>query len=148
MERGKAACRLSRTRRVTWRTEPLKVLAAELAKLPYRVLNIKDAVHRLANKPSRPTSNVLNATELVNLHIWIGLNDVYSVKSINYFKHCAWSEAGIFSAGQSPLCISKGVFRINNGPQFVSVVSLYNKSSSQPHSPNWRPILILPCHYA
>jgi hypothetical protein len=64
----------------------LKVLAAELAKLPYRVLNIKDAVHGLADKPSRPTSNVLTATELVNLQICIGLNDFYSVKIINYIN--------------------------------------------------------------
>jgi hypothetical protein len=57
-------------------------------------------LHRLADKPSRPTSKVLSANGLVNLHICIGLNDFCWVKISNYIKRCAWYDARIFSAGQ------------------------------------------------
>lgn len=131
MERGKAACRLSRTRRVTWRTEPLKVLAAELAKLPYRVLNIKDAVRRPADKPSRPTSNVLSGAELVNLHICVRLNDFYSVKIISYVKHwaCFWRWYFLSRSKNSPAhCVNQRMFvllitALNLSPLCLSIIN-------------------------
>jgi hypothetical protein len=39
-----------------------------------------------------------------------------------------------------PLSKSTDACRINNDPQFDSVVSKYNKASTQPHNPNSRPI--------